>query len=382
MASASTATTPAQRRSFSHPAFVAGAYTLILRAAYAVYAAVLLPHLYFDPRLIRSNDFTEHLMPVTDRLPYILLGVWERFDTLWYLYIAEHGYFGPVTIGHYPLFPLLIHVVSWLVHPPLAAALAISTTATFFFFWGLQALLELDYPRGTAVRVVYLLGVWPASFMLLAGYPDSTAAAFTVWAIYFARQNRWPLAGALGMFSALSKVVGGVVAVPLLFLGWRKRAWRAWPAILPAAVILGHEVWTRLIGYGSLSDMYSRYWHTTVDFPWNTLAECVRRLFSSPFNLMLALNFAFLVLVCCLALLKGGRPEYRLYAAAMIALFLTKRTDPLLQSTMRYVVVVFPAFLGLATIVKRPFPLMALSAILLAANGVLLLKFFEWSLVV
>jgi hypothetical protein len=71
-----------------------------------------------------------------------------------------------------------------------------------------------------------------------------------------------------------------------------------------------------------------------------------------------------------------------LYAAAMLLMFLCKKTDPLLQSTMRYVVVVFPAFIGLALAVKRPIGLVVLSVFLVLLNGVLLLKLFEWSLVV
>jgi hypothetical protein len=66
----------------------------------------------------------------------------------------------------------------------------------------------------------------------------------------------------------------------------------------------------------------------------------------------------------------------------MLLMFLCKKTDPLLQSTMRYVVVVFPAFIGLALSMKRLVGLVVLSAFLVVFNGVLLLKFFEWSLIV
>lgn len=66
----------------------------------------------------------------------------------------------------------------------------------------------------------------------------------------------------------------------------------------------------------------------------------------------------------------------------MLSMFLCKKTDPLLQSTMRYAAVVFPAFIGLALLMKRPIGLVVLSVFLVLLNGVLLLKLFEWSLVV
>jgi len=93
-------------------------------------------------------------------------------------------------------------------------------------------------------------------------------------------------------------------------------------------------------------------------------------------------NFVFLVLICGLALLTRIRTEYKLYAAAMLSMFLCKKTDPLLQSTMRYVLVVFPAFIGLALSMKHLVGWVVLSAFLVLLNGVLLWKFFEWSLVV
>jgi hypothetical protein len=218
--------------------------------------------------------------------------------------------------------------------------------------------------------------------MLLAGYPDSLVAAFSVWSLCFARKNNWWLAGLLGMFAAASKAVGCVVAVPLAFLGWRSRNWRAATSAFCLLPPLLYSLWTRLSGLGPISEVYSRYWHTSAEFPWVTLALCLHRFLSGGLDLLFKFNFVFFALICGLALLQRVRTEYKLYAAAMLLMFLCKKTDPLLQSTMRYVVVVFPAFIGLALAVKRPIGLVVLSVFLVLLNGVLLLKLFEWSLVV
>jgi hypothetical protein len=364
------------------PAGIAAGYTIALRAAYALYAAIMLDRLHLDPRLVYSNSFTGHLIPRTDRFLYATLGVWERFDTLWYLHIAREGYDRSAASVFYPLYPSLIRAISWLAHPPLLAALVVSTMASFFFFWGLQVLVEFDLPRSTAIKAVYLAGVWPASFMLLAGYPDSMMAAFSVWSLCFARKNSWWLAGLLGMFAAATKAVGCAVAVPLAFLGWRSRNWRAAASVLCLLPPLAYSLWTRLSGLGPISEVYPRYWHTSAEFPWITLALCLHRFVSGGVDLLFKLNFVFFALMCGLALLTRVRTEYKLYAAAMLLMFLSKKTDPLLQSTMRYVVVVFPAFIGLALRMKRLTGWVALSAFLLLVNAVLLLKFFEWSLVV
>jgi hypothetical protein len=119
-----------------------------------------------------------------------------------------------------------------------------------------------------------------------------------------------------------------------------------------------------------------------VEFPWVTLALCLHRFVSGGLDLLFKFNFVFLVLICGLALLTRVPTEYKLYAAALLLMFLCKKTDPLLQSTMRYVVVVFPAFIGLALSMKHLVGWVVLSAFLVLFNGVLLWGFFEWSLVV
>jgi len=44
--------------------------------------------------------------------------IWERFDTLWYLRIAQHGYDRPMAVIFYPLYPAAIRIVSWVLPQP------------------------------------------------------------------------------------------------------------------------------------------------------------------------------------------------------------------------------------------------------------------------
>jgi hypothetical protein len=368
-------------RAFGRPACIAAIYTIALRVAFGLYGALVARSLYIDPRVLHSNALTDRLMPQSDRFLYATLGIWERFDTLWYIHIAQFGYDRPAAIVFYPLYPILIHVASWLFHPPLLAALLVSTTSTFFYFWGIQRLVELDYSRGTALRALFLAGIWPAAFILLAGYAETLVLAFSVWSIYFARKGRWPLAGLLAVFAGASKAVGCFVVAPLAFIGYRNRTWRAWTAVLALLPPLGLALWIRHAGFGSTGDVYPKYWTSTVEFPLLTLAQCVARFFTGGIDLLFKLNFLSLAILGALALVKRVRTEYKLYAIAVVLLFLTKHSQPLLNETLRYVLVIFPAFIGLALRVKSAMALIALAALLLLIHAVLLLKFFEWSLV-
>jgi hypothetical protein len=360
---------------------IAAAYTIVLRMVFGVYGALLSGGLYIDPHLLHSNAFTEHLMPRSNHLLYATLGIWERFDTLWYVHIAQYGYDRPASIVFYPLYPFLIHAFSWVLHQWILAALVVSTVATFFFLWGIQRLLELDYPKGTVLRTVLIAAVWPATSILLAGYAESLVLAFTVWSLYFARQDRWLIAGLLGLWAGASKAVGCFVALPLLWLGYRQKNWRAWASILAFLPAAASALWTRHSGFDSTAEIYSRYWAVRVEFPWVTLAQCVHRFLTGGFDLLFRLNFGALMVIAGLSFVKGVRAEYKIYAAGVIALFLTKNAAPLLNETMRYVLVAFPAFLGLALRVRRPVSLTLLTVFLVLVHAVLLLKFFEWSLV-
>ncbi|HLH15858.1 MAG TPA: hypothetical protein VKX45_01490 [Bryobacteraceae bacterium] len=358
-------------------------YTVAMRALYAAAALALGGRLTADPRLIRSNDFTGRLMDPGRRLSYALLGVWERFDTLWYLHIAQAGYDRQKAIVFYPLYPLLIRAAAWIAHPPLAAALAISTAAAFCFAWGLQRLIELDLPSSAAARALVLLAVWPGSFILFAGYADGLVLALTVWSIYFARQGRWWLAGITGLFAGSAKAVGAVVAVPLAYLAWREDRRRLPLALLPLAAPAAFSLWIRAAGYGSAAAAYAAHWHTRVAYPWTTLGAAFRGFVANPPELILRLNLILLLLACLLLLTRGLRMEYRLYGLAAVAMFLTKRTDPLLQSTVRYVLAVFPVFIAAAALLEdRRRGMAVLCGIFGLLNAVLLLGFWRWSLLV
>ena len=70
---------------------------------------------------------------------YVLVGIWERFDALWFVHIAEPGYDQPMAVIFYPLYPASIRLFS-AVMPATIAALVVATVAAFFAFWGLLRL--------------------------------------------------------------------------------------------------------------------------------------------------------------------------------------------------------------------------------------------------
>jgi len=178
---------------------IALAVTAVLRVFYSAMAAAFLPFLHPDLSSIHSNGLTENL-PAPHGVHYALLGIWERFDTLWFLRIAEHGYDRPMAVIFYPLYPLAIRIGSWIL-PPIVAALLVSTIAAFFFFWGLLRLGGSELADTRRLYVLLLVAVWPTSFILFAGYAESLTLALVVWAVVFGREGRWGLATVCGLMA-------------------------------------------------------------------------------------------------------------------------------------------------------------------------------------
>ncbi len=356
--------------------------TLLLKVVYSVLAAFISLIQPINWRLIHSNALTENLPPPGHTLGYLLFGIWERFDTLWYLHIATHGYDRADAVVFFPLYPLLIKILSVLL-PPLVAAILISTAAAFFVLWGLQELLVEDHTPDLVVRSLVACAVWPASFIFFAAYPDSLLLALIIWALCQARKDRWLLAVALGLAATLTKAVGIAIVVPLLFLALRNKKAIAFTVLLVplgSLAFLGYLHWT---GHPTVASVYAKYWQTTVAPPWVTLWSSVQVPVHTH-DIIILLNLTFLLFVSVLVVLSRVRIEYLLYSATAVALFLCKETNPPLQSMMRYLLALFPAFVGFARCFESPnfkprFRMVC--ACLFVINVGLLWLFLGWSLI-
>jgi hypothetical protein len=99
-------------------------------------------------------------------------------------------------------------------------------------------------------------------------------------------------------------------------------------------------------------------------------------------NILLLLNAGVFVVVVAAALMGPVRPEYKIYALAAMCLFLTKHTEPLLQSTTRYSLAIFAAWPALAVKIGRGLPFACLLFFAAALNLLLFRTFLDWGLVV
>ncbi len=160
-------------------------------------------------------------------LPDMLVFMWSRFDSGFYISIAQGGYWSASTLhsqsnwGFFPFYPLVIHVLAM----PFGSSpftynlvgLIVSNLAAFAAALYLYALTTREFNQAIATRAVYYLILFPMGFYLFAVYPESLFLALVIASVYYARLRRWWLAGILGGLASLTRV-GGVLLV--LALGW------------------------------------------------------------------------------------------------------------------------------------------------------------------
>ena len=361
---------------------IAMAVTAALRVFYTAMAAAFSPFLHPDPALIHSNALTENL-PLPHGLHYALLGIWERFDTLWFLRIAEHGYDRPIAVIFYPLYPAAIRLASSLM-PATAAALLVSTVAAFFLFWGLLRLAG-ELSEVGRLRTLLLVSAWPTSFVLFAGYADSLTIALAVWAVIFARKERWEAATACGLLAGAARPTGVLVFIPLLVMALRSRQARSLVVALMPLGLLSYWGWLRWSGRPSVVEAYRLYQGMTMAPPWRGLAEALR-LIVAEHDALLAIKLGLVIMVAVISLRRDVRTHLRIedkaFALAVLLQMLMYTGRPLLGAA-RYVLMVYPAFMALGAYAERwngkqlGFYVMALGFLNLAWMW----AFLSWSLV-
>lgn len=350
--------------------------TLTLRFLFSTLAAFFSLVLHPNPNLIHTNALTENL-PVSGTWHYALLGVWEKFDTLWYLRIARFGYDQPMAVIFYPLYPATIWGLSHIM-PAIASALLVSTIAALFFFVGLMRLAQTD--GLDCLRPMQLAAVWPTSFVLFAGYAESLTAALIVWAVSFARKKQWWLAALCGFLAGLARPSGVLVSIPLALMACQSRRLAALPVFFAPSGALAYWEWLRWSGRPSVVEAYRLFQHTPFAAPWTTLELMAREIAHG--DALLAIKFALVLLALWFSLQPRVRFEDKMFSIA-VALQMFMYTGRPIIGAARYVLIMYPAFLGWAALTagwntKR---LAFYSPAFGFLNLAWMWAFFNWSLV-
>ncbi|MFG2043338.1 mannosyltransferase family protein [Dactylosporangium sp. NPDC048998] len=176
-----------------------------------------------------------------------LIGTWNRFDTIYYVRIAQDGYlFSEYAPAFYPLYPFLIKITD-LILPGhgLVAAMAISIFFAFVALVMLHRLVDEEFGEKIASRTVFYLAAFPTGFFLFAAYNESLYITLAIISLYAARKGHFWIASAAAALAGSTRLFGVLLAAPLVYEYMRQRGWSfrkiRWNAVsflfIPSGVI-------------------------------------------------------------------------------------------------------------------------------------------------
>lgn len=308
--------------------------------------------------------------------------VLARWDSNWFLQIAEDGYSWPsATPAFFPLYPALTGLLGRLLAGHyIAAAAAVSLLAGACAFVLLHRLTELRAGSAAAGRTVLFLAVAPMSLFLGVVYSESLFLAFAVACFLAAERGRLGWAAALAGLALLTRPQGVALLPALAVLAWRVRpSWTHTLGLLavPLGLFLAYPLtlWAWLGEPFAFLDAESQ-WDRRLSWlgPLGGVLQAARD--GDVVELAFAAGMGALAVVAWRRL--GA--AYGLYALAVLALAAAAPSGRLggLYSLPRLSLVAFPCFMALGTVVRDRRLTVVVASASAAALGVYVLRWALW----
>jgi hypothetical protein len=297
------------------------------------------------------------------------LDIWARWDSEWYLLIADHGYDvrsymaergSPYdamgTAGFLPLYPVLIGglqpALGGVAAGVLISLLALVAAVILLFRWVADEAGGGELGQTAGLVAVAALLLHPMSLFLTAVYPESLFLALSLAAFVAARRGRFGLAAAAAAGAALTRPFGVMLAAPLAVEWWQTRrgaphsATARWGWTASAAPVAVLAAFFAFLG-GTLGDPFAFFerqsrWRGAMGGPWRAF---VRWWQSGPHahgahDSTLELTIA----VICLALLPVALRRLRASSTVYAALAVLVPLCSTVWSFGRLSLTVFPLF--------------------------------------
>ena len=287
-------------------------------------------------------------------------------DVNWYIGIAEHGYehmpFNadvPRNWAFFPLFPLLLHLAAFVTGEFVITGMALSHVCFLVALFLLHRVaLLFGFSADDADRSLFYLAVFPTSYFFSLPLPESLFLMLTIASFYFAKSERWLLAGLFGALASATRTTGVLLLPALAVLYWEMyrplgsiRAWRkdGLALLLVPAGLLSFMLYLHVITGNALAFKGAMAaWGRKAGFFFSPLLDYLGQPaeVAAHWDFRL-LNFAAvaIALACGSVLLK--RRQFALAIYTLLAV-LVALSSALLQSQARYAMVVFPVYLALA----------------------------------
>jgi hypothetical protein len=353
----------------------------------ALWAAAVLSFLWFEPN--RHPDASRWDSPAIHTWGYGL-DVWARWDSVFFVRIAHHGY-DAASAAFYPLYPGLVAALGRVFGGQyVLAGVVVSLAASAGAFLLLYRLAEEKLGAAGAYRTVVYLAVFPLAVFLGAVYSESLYLLLAVAAFVLAERRAFLAAGVVCGLAILTRATGVALLPALAVIAWPdRRALLRLAAALPVAAVYPLVLWIQLDDpwrFWGAQDLWHRHFSKAGPFGgiwdgiaalWGAAPSGAAPQHATAVNVE---GVVFLALFLALTLIAWRLfgAAYGLFCALSLAIPLSLPSSrwPLL-SLPRFGLVVFPFFLALAWLGSRP----RAHAAILAISGIFLgVVVVQWAL--
>lgn len=202
---------------------------------------IILPTAYASQYLL-PDDWAVNVTERSAMYPSTgLLGMWVRWDAVWYLSIADIGYdyekgdFG--STAFFPAYPLIIRLLKPLFGNTVLTGLIIGNA---LFLISLLVFFRFLYEHITQNRQVIncslmYLAIYPSAFHFAAPYTESLFLLASLVVIMAAYRQQWWLAGLVGAIASATRIPGVLLMLPVGLEWAAVNGWTLQTALTPQA---------------------------------------------------------------------------------------------------------------------------------------------------
>ncbi|MBF8249606.1 MAG: hypothetical protein HW400_207 [Candidatus Levybacteria bacterium] len=328
-----------------------------------------------SPRIGYAYTLLPYFLEKGSILSNFLLYPFGNFDAVYYLLIAAKGY--TVNAGFFPLFPLLINILTRLFgsnilsFDPRQYFIAFALIS-FLFFGSLLVfykLVKLDYKQSAAIWSIIFLLIFPTSFFYASIYSESLFIFLSLLSFYMARKRKWLMAGIIGVLLSATRLVGIAIFPALLYEYFKNEKHKSigkflsillTPLGLIAYSFYNLHRWSNPFYFIQAQGNFAnnRTVNSIVLFPQTvfryfkillTLKQNIYEWWVAFFELVF---FIFALIIFYVAWKKKIRISYLIFG---ILCFLIPASSGTFSSLPRYILPIFPLFIALGLIQNKLF---------------------------
>lgn len=348
-----------------------------------------------------------------------------KWDAQHYLALAWDGYVqsheglpaAETRPAFFPLYPGVVHVLSGFGASPgliLIVAYAVSLACFFGALVLLHRLTTIELGERFAAPTLLLLSFFPTAFFFGIPYSESMFLLLAVAAFLAARTGHWAIAGGVLALASATRVPGLLLIVPVMMLylygprsdrereffdgrwpRYRMRPDFLWLLLAPLGLFAFsfylHLVLNDWLAWSHAQELFGRQTVDPLKGMWAGMREAgkgfghiVKGEYLGTSDSRYIMEFAFVAfaVVGGIAMLRKLPAAYGTWVLlSLVPIFVSQKPDDPLWSSSRFVIVLFPLFIWLATVTERHGLTTRVVALFAAGMAVLTAQFALWSFV-